>query len=1188
MKRYRKWALFVGAITSLAAGTLFVFSLDGIQKKIAVEILEKQGITAEFGEWDSCWFSEWNFRDVVLTTRDVELRVPDLRLEANLFSLVFTSDLSLKASSEKNAELCVRGKNFECFLEHFSLSNLPGQRNCLRGWFATAETNSTKRIELAFESENRSAIRDFSVAAWIAGTRRAEAQLGEIEFSLNETGAWKIADNVLSGTCSGAGTLEVERFDGNLHIHFDGEKIKSLGLMKNFPPLDGEFRIEFSGSPKSGEIQVRHAFDVFVKNAAGTFAGFSLFPELNLRGKGELEFSEISLVAKTFFAEIYAVSGGENVTAFAEVSLPGKLTFLRGDNGNLEILADDGAEELARLDFNKIPLALANPFLAKQSAGNAGSALSLSGTLDGTLTLKKNNGAFIFSGEKPIEIENFKLSAGGDVILEKLAASIPLTLFFRNNCLGVRVDSAEILGEKNDSIGNVHFTGKRDFSTAKTGVDFSVRLESVALEQNIFKKYFVGLTEREIELESALKAEISEDTFAVSEFAFAIVNAKKDVLLSAKTEAFSCNVKNPFAGLRGKKIALRASAFPLALVNPLARGKFYFSGTLDGKLNFVGSNDGIEFSTTGKSTAIREFYMRDAQNFPLLTNLSLRSDKNILRISQQDDGCFRTQIDIRNGVLRNGRAVEIASGDLFLDFSGSKLLVLKSRLGGNFQRLFEQPLLSASGNFASGTFELNGVLDGYDCRSKFNLACRNLRSRDDAWHKVESLDFAFEQGDFQNSDDVARAVFDMRGAERSRVLLRFSRLDFDWRTGVTQFSAKANASKLELLDFWALSKIFECSRFSASEVAVSESPKIVVSDVSVEKPTSLSKEVTGSSESSVGSVQKMLLTPQFFSEEKKSVAEKKIVPKRLVRVPWKNFFGDLEFRINELSVPENTLRGFSGVLVLAPKHCDFSAETSEFFGGELTFKSTVEVQDVGTSFSANANLAVRDARLNEAIPILREKNPPMLEGKFDLDLRANSQADRFEDLIESLSAQTKIIGRDGHIRVFASDNKQMQSVNGLAQLGGDMIGLLGSFAGKLSPRAESIGNAVQDLQKYLSDFPFDVHEIHLNYSVGQPILCDKFLLQNDVLRISGTGKIDYVPEIEIGNAPLSANARLDARGDLEKLLRVVNVLKSGRNKAENAEDGYVRGPEFKFSGTLNHISDNLLETLLTSGIGVEF
>lgn len=1185
MKNYRKRIWFGGAIASLAAGTFFVLSSDAVQEKIAVEILKEQGIVAEFGEWNSRLFSEWEFRDVVLTTRDLELRVPDLRLRANLFSLIFTSGFSLEASSENTAKLCIRGENFECFLETFSLSNRAGRKNGLRAWIAAAESLPSQRIGLAFESENRCDISDASVPAWIAGTRRCEGRIGEIGFALDENGAWKISSEAAE-ICSGAGTLGAEYFDGKLRFGFDGEKIKSLGLMKNLPPINGEFRFEFSGNPKSNEARIRHAFDVYVKNAAGTFAGFSLLPELNLRGKGEAEVAETSLAAKTFFAEIAAV-GGEKNAAFAEISLPEKLTFLRGDDGNFKILADSGTAELALLNFNDIPLALANPLLAKKSAQNADAAFSLDGTLNGALALKKNGDErFVFSGDKPLEIKNFKLSSGDDVILENLKATIPLSLIFQDGCLSARVDSAEIFGERNATIGNVRFTGTRNFSTEKTGVDCSVRVESAALKQKIFGKYFAGLPEREIELESVLKAEISEETLAVSAFALTIADAKKGILLSAQTEAFSCDVKNPLAGLKGKKIDLCAAAFPLALINPLARGKFYFAGTLDGKLRFVGTPDAIEFSTAGKATAIRGFCMRDARNVPLLTDLSLRSDKNSLRISQGDDGHFRTQIDIRNGVLKNGRAAEIASGDLFLDFSGSKLLALKGNLSGNFERLFEQPILNTAYGIDSGSFELNGTLNAYDCRSKFNLSCRDLRSANSVSREIESLDFAFEQGEFQNSGDVARAVFDMRGTEHSRVLFRFSRLDFDLRTGVTQFSAKANAPKIALTDFWTLSKILERSRIPEAEIAQAEAPEISAEAVPAEKALATPKVSDADSALPAGPALEVSAPKKSVPANKIAITKKNTEAKRPIRVPWKNFLGDLEFRVNELSVPENTLHGFSGNLVLTPRRCEFSAETAKFFGGTLDLNWMSEVRNFGKPFFSEANLIVRNAALNEAIPILREKNPPMLEGKFALELRANAEADAFENLPEALSAKAKIVGRNGHIRVFASDNKQMQSVSGLAQLGGDMIGLLGSFAGKLSPRAESIGNAVRDLQKYLSDFPFDVHEIHLNYSAGQPIFCEKFLLQNDILRISGAGKIDYVPGIEIGNAPLSANARLDARGDLEKLLRVVNVLKSKRSQPKEATADYVPGPEFKFSGTLNHISDNLLETLLSSGVGL--
>lgn len=1184
----------VGAATLIAAGTLGVLSNNGVQQAIATAWLKDLGIEAQFGAWDSAWFSEFKLREVVLTAPDkTQLSIPEVTIRANVLSLIFTSNFSVGLSLEESARLRTMGEDFDLFLSRLALSNQAGEKNMLQGWFAATGTKASERIVFYGESENLADIPEWTLPAWITGTRQASLRVGETELRWENSGVWKIAAaEGISGESklSGSGMLNAERVSGTLSARLDNAAIKALGFFKNLPPWAGEFQIDFGGDFIRGEVQIRHAFNVLVKNAAGTFAGFSLSPDLRLCGKGELEFAQASFSAKTFSADIAAVSQDAEPAIFAEVSIPGALTFSREEDGRFDMTAVGGGDELARLAFNKVPLALANPFLAHFIPGTSETHFSIDGTLQGELALKKGDeGKFVFAGDDSLRIDDFGLKRGETVFLEKISASVPVKLFLQTELLELYVDSAKFFGDGGMEIGSIRFAGTRDLVRKKTGLDVTAQAGAELLNQNVLKDYFSCMEERAIDAESSLKAEISDDEIAVSGFEFRILSRKDKVLLAARTEAFLCNVHNPLAGLEGKTVDLRANAFPLALLNPLACGKFYFSGTLDGEIAFVGSKNKIEFSTDGKTMAIRDFHMRDDCKLPLLNALSLQSEKNLLRIAQRENGEFQTVVDIQRGCLKNGSGRTVASGDLFLDFYGSKLVALKGTLFGDFKDVFEQPILMPLTNLGAGTFEMNGGLSEFGKASKFKLTCRNLRSRDRTLPGIERVDCSFEQGTFKNSDDVARAVLELQGEEHSLARVRFSRLDFDRESGITHFDARANAPKIVPLDFYALGKILEPAEDlnqttespetdlgTKREIAPKSSDSNVIADSHTDLQTSPEIVPAAPSER----VPQTQVTPSTESEQN--------VPPSLRKpsVPWKRFIGNVDFEIDSLIVPDNELHGFSGDLILSPERAEFIAKTRTFFGGTFDFNSLVELRESEKPFAARAKVTVRESNLNEAIPLLREKNPPMLEGKFDIDLWAKSEAESFESLRDHVSAKAKLIGREGRIRIFASDNKQMRSVSGLAQLGGDMIGLFGSLAGGFSERAGRIGNAVRDLQKYLDDFPFDTHEVDLTYASGGPVECNKFLLQNEILRISGIGEIACSPELEIRDFPISATARLDVRGDLEELLRVLNVLKKDRDPATTPEDDYVLGPEFKFSGTLNHMSDNLLETLLSAGKGL--
>lgn len=1190
-KQYRKKILIAaGAAGALLAGTFGVLSLDGVQKEIAVSVLERAGIQAEFGEWKSHFFSEFSLRDVSLNRgKDFAIAIPELDLSVNLFSLIFTSDFSVSAKSGKPCSLQILGTPFSLALSEFSLSNLAGAKNHVTGTLIAQKGENPPQARFEFKSENRGAIRGNSLRAWFAGTRSAHLNFNGIECNLNEAGTWRIAESGSENPAlCGSGHVNDDKFSGMLSVCLDGKALKDFGFFESVPDWRANAELTLNGNLETEACSVCQAFDIRFADPAGTFSGIPLFPEIVLSGKGDFRFSRETFSLDSFWAETAAIAKEARPVVFAKISVPEALSFSRNAEGLLRIRTEKTENALALLKFNNVPLTLANPFVAGKSVADSGDATELSGTLDGSFTLCQNDdGEFRFAGKEALKLRDFSLKKGKDVWISGISADLPVVAFMRGNTVCVDLKKVTAFGDDGTPVATADFRGTRDFLRGKNEIEATVRIESEALSQKFLPGFSRGLSDKKIAAESKLKAEIYEEQIDVSAFEFSIFEEGKNAcaLLEASTGAFRFDAGNPFVGLDGKRIALRANAFPLALLDPLARGKYFFAGTLDGEIGFTGEKRKVEFASDQDGVTIRDFYMKNARGLPVLSGLSLRSVENLVRVSRDESGRFRTEIGLKNARLKNDEDERLASGDLYLNFLGRELLTLRGNFSGELGKIVKQPLLFPVGNLDGGTFEVHGGWNAADETAKLEAACRDLRSRESPDVAIERVALKCEHNSGTDSGLAARIQIELDGDERSAVDVRFSKLNFGWRNRRGEFAADALAEKIVVSDFLRLAKILSPGKVMLPAVAT----QVIAATDSAPEPKECDanrKQTNVPASNTRKDSASHDAPPAKTGNDVPAVETVRVASaSETITLPWEKFTGTLNFLVRELAIPENRFRDISGSMNLGKTRGELTLGCDNFFGGNLKGKTVLEIPESKNLCCLKSKVAVKDARIYEAIPALRTQDSSAIEGAFSLDFWGESTADSIAGLKDGISVKANLIGQNGRVRIFSVENKKMQTVGNLARLGGGMAELLGGFGGK---KVKRLAKSVRRLQEYLSDFPFERHEISLSYKAGGPVLCEKFLLKNDLLKITGAGEIACREEIAVEDAPLAIRARMDVRGELEELLTTLGVLKSIEYVSDSGEKPYAVGPEFKFSGTLKHFSDNLLETLLSSGVGLKF
>lgn len=1194
-KHLKKIIVPAACAAVLAAGSIGVLSLDAVQKSIAVAVLKNAGIEATFGEWDSHFFSELALRDVTLSRAgDFRVHVPQARIACNAFAWLFGAEYSLEAELPQAFSLQVAGSDFEVSAEEIVFGNAAGKTNRIAGELVSLKEGKRRPFRFALESENRETVSENSVYAWLAGTKTLRLYFNGTECRLQESGAWEIFDSEKRAfpPVVGAGTLNGGTLSGKISVNLRGNDLADFGVPENLPPWGASAEFDVNGDLAAGSYSLRHQFRITLENPAGTFSGVPLLPNIALSGQGELSFSREAFALKTLSAEMETVSENAPHAVFAEISVPGELRFAYVPNRKFEVSAAGSSDELALLKFNNIPLALANPFIGRIRNSGKESGWHLAGTLDGVFALVQDaDGEFRFAEKEMLKVRDFSLGRAGETLFGGLFADVPFVAFTRGDSVVFEVKNTKLFGKDGKTLALADFAGRRDFAERKTAVESDIRINGKLFSREFSGALSQSLSPEEIAAEAKFKLEISDDAIEVDKFVLSVFEPgnPSQLLLFADTEAFRFDAGNPFVGLDGKRIRLRANNFPVSLLDPLAGGKFSFSGRIDGEITFVGDRDMLEFSAEERGMTIRNFGMKNGRALPLLRDLSLRSVENLVRVSCDASGTFRTEIGLKNARLKSGKNERLAAGDLYLDFIGRELLTLRGNISGELGGICSQPILSPVGNVAGGAFEMSGGWDAENRFAKLEINCRDLSSRDASPVELDGFFLKIEHNASSDVTEPARVQFTLEGIGRSEADIRFSKLEINRREDKITFNANAVSEKIVTEDFVSLAKIFSPEK-TVIPVLVAESVR-----------TSVGKEAKGNAQSqnekaalpASSKREAVAKTPSHRKADGTSAAlpaertEGKSVSADRGRatLPWKNLAGILRYEIREWIVSGSAIQNLRGSLSLSPERGEFLAGSDDFFGGKLKSKTVLETRKNASTVYLKSKVEVADSRIRELIPALRGKDPSVLEGIFSLDLTAESEASGTDDLPKHIAAKATLTGRDGNIRIFAVGNKKVRSIGRLAEIGGTVADVFGKFGGK---RVRKLTRAASRLQEYLSSFPFDENEVRLSYKAGAPIRCEKFLLKNDSLKILADGEIDYSEGRPLEKSPIEIRARMDVRGELEEWMRVLGLLKSGEPLADADGRTYTAGPEFKFSGTFDKISDEFLENLLPEGLNIKF
>ena len=262
--------------------------------------------------------------------------------------------------------------------------------------------------------------------------------------------------------------------------------------------------------------------------------------------------------------------------------------------------------------------------------------------------------------------------------------------------------------------------------------------------------------------------------------------------------------------------------------------------------------------------------------------------------------------------------------------------------------------------------------------------------------------------------------------------------------------------------------------------------------------------------------------------------------------------GELETRRRQLSVSE------------------FGAN---FHDSLINLKAAIKFDpDLPEPYTLALNGEVKDFDLQKFLGELVPGEKAQVEGLFGVTLLASGPTPNLAQLRNRALFDLHLTSRKGIFRPLSQASPLLLGTSGL-------MGLLGEGLSYVPGDGFGAG-AVARLVNYISRIDYDLVEIYIQRKQSRRLRFTRFLVQSPSVLFLAAGQVDYVPDVDLLDRPLSMTGSLNMRGRGAAILYSLNLLRD-----EQDEFAYFKGPEFLISGTPAEPVSNFSDIISQAGEG---
>jgi hypothetical protein len=299
---------------------------------------------------------------------------------------------------------------------------------------------------------------------------------------------------------------------------------------------------------------------------------------------------------------------------------------------------------------------------------------------------------------------------------------------------------------------------------------------------------------------------------------------------------------------------------------------------------------------------------------------------------------------------------------------------------------------------------------------------------------------------------------------------------------------------------------------------------------------------------------------------------------------WYGHTADIKLNIQSARVKGLVAEKLSLQLGVTENQIALTQLSGKFAEGTLsgTGKCTFQSGNAGGPYQFNAQVGLQQFNFDpiaQAYPAIKD----FVQGKGDASATAQSSGINIDDLIAKVNMDANLQSKNGRIQAFGSKGSETAVSATKAGQTAKLLGGLAKLAGALSKnknqgekiaRAGEAMTAASKLQESLSDFKYELIDVQVQRLANGTIKINRGLVQNPELTINALGQITAKAGNDFNDWPLALQATMRGKGTYAEQFKLL-----GFAEASTADDGFTQGPSVQFTGSLNHLENNLKESL---------
>ena len=299
---------------------------------------------------------------------------------------------------------------------------------------------------------------------------------------------------------------------------------------------------------------------------------------------------------------------------------------------------------------------------------------------------------------------------------------------------------------------------------------------------------------------------------------------------------------------------------------------------------------------------------------------------------------------------------------------------------------------------------------------------------------------------------------------------------------------------------------------------------------------------------------------------------------------WHGNTASVKLYIQSASIKGFTAEGVALQLVVADDQVSLTQLNGKFAEGTLTGTAncTFNPGNAGGPYQLNAKVSLQQFNFDpiaKAYPAIKD----FVQGKGDATATVSSTGINTDDLIAKVNVDANLLSKGGRIQAFGGKDSSTAVSASKAGQTAKLLGGIAKLAGALSKnknqgekiaRAGEAMSAASKLQESLSDFKYDLVDVQVQRLANGTVKINRGLIQNPELTINALGQITAKVGSDFNDWPLALQATTRGKGTYAEQFKLL-----GFADASAAADGFTKGPSVQFTGSLNHLQNDLKERL---------